>query len=303
MGFNAEVLRVLIASPSDVQQERDEIEAAIFKWNSLYAEELNVVLLPGRWENDVAPAFNEKEAQQVINSQLVNRCDILIGVFWTKLGTPTLNHSSGTLEEINIFIENGKEIMLYFIDRAIPRDSDFEQVRSVDEFKSKYRGLYAPYNSNEIINHLYRKVKDYKRNSGAKVTRSEISEVQNNESSVEDLILSNVLSLKEYLLLYFIIDTENRNLGSRWMAEDTISKIEKWQLVNGLNSNIDVYYEDVVATLCERGILEVAETTSYGNPRLYTMPINKYDQIRGSQKVIKKIRSIIIEEYHDALPF
>lgn len=93
MSFNAEVLRVLIASPSDVELERDEIEKAIFEWNCFFAEETEIVLIPGRWENDVTPSYSGTEAQAIINEQLVNKCDILIGVFWTKLGTPTFNHS------------------------------------------------------------------------------------------------------------------------------------------------------------------------------------------------------------------
>lgn len=85
MSFQAEVLRVLIASPSDVKTERDEIEASIFAWNKRYAEDLNVVLLPGRWEDDVTPTYaGASGAQSVINEQLVNKCDIVVGVFWTK---------------------------------------------------------------------------------------------------------------------------------------------------------------------------------------------------------------------------
>lgn len=50
MSFKAEVLRVLIASPSDVQKERDEIETAIFEWNTRFAEDMQIILLPSRWE-------------------------------------------------------------------------------------------------------------------------------------------------------------------------------------------------------------------------------------------------------------
>lgn len=53
MGFKADVLRVFIASPSDVNQERDEVTEAIFKWKHKFVEHLGVVLLPARWERDV----------------------------------------------------------------------------------------------------------------------------------------------------------------------------------------------------------------------------------------------------------
>ncbi|MFC0523887.1 hypothetical protein ACFFGV_09990 [Pontibacillus salicampi] len=84
MSFNALVLNVMIASPSDVNNEREEVENTINKWNSKFAEDLGVILLPSRWENDVVPTYNGNEAQEVINHQLVQKCDILIGVFWTN---------------------------------------------------------------------------------------------------------------------------------------------------------------------------------------------------------------------------
>lgn len=80
MSFEATVLQVLIASPSDVRDQRDEIEKQIFEWNKQYAEELNIVLLPKRWE-DVAPAYSTDDPQQLLNEKLVGKCDILIGVF------------------------------------------------------------------------------------------------------------------------------------------------------------------------------------------------------------------------------
>lgn len=46
---------------------------------------MNVVLLPSRWEEDVVPAYRGHDPQQIINEQMVNKCDILIGVVGTLL--------------------------------------------------------------------------------------------------------------------------------------------------------------------------------------------------------------------------
>lgn len=51
---------------------------------------MNVVLLPSRWEEDVVPTYRGDDPQQIINEQMVNKCDILVGVFWTKLGSQQL---------------------------------------------------------------------------------------------------------------------------------------------------------------------------------------------------------------------
>ena len=54
----------------------------------------------------------EDNPQEVINEQVVSKSDILLGVFWSKLGTPTNTHSSGTIEEIIYFISQGKEVII-----------------------------------------------------------------------------------------------------------------------------------------------------------------------------------------------
>ncbi|WP_252502741.1 hypothetical protein [Sporosarcina sp. Marseille-Q4943] len=315
MAFKAEVLRVLIASPSDVHQERNEIEKAIFDWNNLYSEETEIVLLPGRWENDVTPTYSGTEAQEVINKQLVSKCDILIGVFWTKLGTPTLNHSSGTLEEINIFIEQGKEVMVYFVDRDIPRSANFDEVRKVDEYKEQFgrKAVYAPYNSSRIVNHLYNKVIDYKRekelvsenkhnNPVQSIDKNEVTQ-EMSDISLDQLILSKRLTPNEILLLGYTLNTGDRRFGYRWMAEETLEKIKNWERSYALSDDLSTNYNEVIANLAERGLIEKREYTSHGNVRLYTMSIPIYDQLCNLSVEIKNIIKSMIKSIEVELPF
>ncbi|MCQ6563873.1 hypothetical protein [Paenibacillus mendelii] len=300
MSFRAEVLRVLIASPSDVNQERNEIEEVIFMWNSRFAEELETILLPGRWEEDVVPTYRGSDPQQIINEQLVNKCDILIGVFWTKLGTPTMTHSSGTLEEVSIFIEKGKEVMLYFVDKAVQRNADFSQLAKVDEFKKEYgyKGIYSAYDRQKIIDHLYKKVMQYK-----KKRADEQENVPTGNSGhdivepLKDLLESGKLTSNEILLLAYTLDTGNRQFGYRWMANQTLPSIQAWEKRNYLGgSDLSDAYNEVVLNLAERGLLEVKETTSYSNVRLYVMPLVIYDQLRTLSDVHKgKLRKVVDE--------
>jgi len=55
MSFRAEVLRVLIASPSDLAEEREIAAQAIQDWNVQHAATEGVVLLPVRWETHATP--------------------------------------------------------------------------------------------------------------------------------------------------------------------------------------------------------------------------------------------------------
>lgn len=135
MSFNAQTYRVLIASPSDLTDERQAATDAINEWNAEHASAEGVVLLPVRWETHARPTTNVRP-QQAINDQLVAQSDILIGLFWTRFGTDTGVAESGTVEEIDQFVEAQKPAMLYFSRRPIdPSKIDLDQHRKLREFK------------------------------------------------------------------------------------------------------------------------------------------------------------------------
>ena len=299
MSFKAEVLRVLIASPSDVQSERDQIEKAIFNWNTVYAEDTQVVLLPTRWEN-VAPSYVGNDPQQILNENIVNKSDILIGVFWTKLGSPTANYPSGTLEEINQFIIQGKEVMVYFVDRQISIDAiDVDQIEKLKEFKKDYqgKGIYHKYDIPKVVEHLYTKVTEYKSKNGEELSKINELSIETDDSQelrpLESLILSGALTNQELLLLKFIRETNERFLGARWMAEETLVKIRNWEKeINIEQGIVEENYENILVNLNERGLLEVSETTSYGKPRKYVLPISIFDELRCLSNEVSKFIEI-----------
>jgi hypothetical protein len=85
MPFDAHVLRVLIASPGDTKEERDAVERSLHGWNAARAEREQVILLPARWETDAVPRLGGS-GQGIINDQLVDRADIIIALFDSRLG-------------------------------------------------------------------------------------------------------------------------------------------------------------------------------------------------------------------------
>ena len=107
---------------------------------------------PVRWEL-VSPRQGAS-AQDVINMDLVATCDLLIGVFWTRLGTPTGRERSGTVEEIRRFAHDDRPAGLFFKTANMPMDHDPEQYRSLREFQaevkdanSEFRGLAVQFRS------------------------------------------------------------------------------------------------------------------------------------------------------------
>jgi len=86
--------------------------------------------------------------QAIINNQLLEQTDLLVAVFWTRLGSPTGKAASGTVEEIEKHIAAGKPAMLYFSSAPVRPDSlKNDQYSALKAFKGscKRNGLIEEY--------------------------------------------------------------------------------------------------------------------------------------------------------------
>jgi hypothetical protein len=149
MTFTATVYRILIASPGDVAEERRVAFELMQDWNSVNGFDQHVLLLPVMWERDSIPQVG-KRPQAILNKQFVTSCDILIAMFWTRLGTPTGKAASGTVEEINKFRKARKPILLYFSSKPVALGSvDYEQYKRLTEFRDtiKSESIFQTYDS------------------------------------------------------------------------------------------------------------------------------------------------------------
>lgn len=147
MSYQATTYNVMIASPSDVVAERAAVRQTLADWNVVHSENRQMVLLPLGWETHSSPQMGD-HPQTILNKQIVKRSDLLVGVFWTRLGTPTTSHPSGSVEEIEEHLSAGKPVMLYFSNQPVIVDSvDSEQYQNLLAFKAtcKKRGLFAQY--------------------------------------------------------------------------------------------------------------------------------------------------------------
>src|ERR1043165_4314553 len=114
------ILRIIVASASDVQAERDSIPAIIEYLNKSITEERGLRLELLRWEKDAYPSFHPEGPQGTIDEVLnFNDCDIFIGIFWKRFGTPVKDGQSGTEHEFNLAYDlwvktRRPQIMFYF---------------------------------------------------------------------------------------------------------------------------------------------------------------------------------------------
>ncbi|MEP6466923.1 MAG: hypothetical protein ABJB05_11495 [Parafilimonas sp.] len=148
--FTANCYPIFIASPSDVAKERELIKKEIIQWNDINAQYKNIVLLPLTWEDNIASGF-EKSGQDKINETLLEKAELMIAVFWSKVGTPSKKFISATVEEIEYHLERNKPLMIFFCDRPFPIGLDTKQIELVKEIKEKYqlKGIYKPYSTLE----------------------------------------------------------------------------------------------------------------------------------------------------------
>ncbi len=126
-------VKVLVASPGDVKEERGMTEDVIKKWNAHPQRPL--ILEAVLWELSGAPETGER-VQGILNKQIVDDCDFAIGIFWTRIGTNTGIAPGGAVEEVERLIKSGKQVMLYFSNVAFrERDVDRKQILQLKKFK------------------------------------------------------------------------------------------------------------------------------------------------------------------------
>lgn len=152
MKTNVFQYKLLISHPSDIREEVASIKDLINKYNATQGIIDKINILPLEWGYDVYPEFDKegKGVQEKINNQIVYDSDGVVAIFWHRIGTPTKEHSSGTIEEISHMIKKDKDVLVYFCERRIaPNKIDSEQLNKLEKFKKTYQnqGIYQTYTS------------------------------------------------------------------------------------------------------------------------------------------------------------
>ena len=160
------LLRIVVASPGDVQAERDALPEVIDELNRGMAATQGLRLELGRWETDAHPGFHPEGPQGLIDPLLrIDDCDILLGIFWKRFGTPTRDAGSGTEHEfLRAYAawqrQGHPQIMMYFNQRAAtPKTkAETDQWGQVLEFQQRFpkEGLWWAYRGKVHFERLVR---------------------------------------------------------------------------------------------------------------------------------------------------
>ncbi len=227
---NLNFYEVFISSPSDLQDERKMIKEFIDNYKFNKDVRLSGVL----WEKDL-PATSGVSPQELINRNLLPNADILIGLFSTRFGSSTENSESGTVEEIELFINSGKPVILYFIkDKKSKAASDLvlEDVRNLEKillFKQKYenKGIYKEITLSELQQNLQ---KDLEFNLNELLSNN----IQHNAYNIIGMNKINDINMVEKKNIPCDELPENKDVKYRgnWWADDSITKFINEYLMN-----------------------------------------------------------------------
>ena len=138
------VYDLLISCASDVSEHIAKIEYAVNSFNNHYGRLNDIIIRTIHWSQNAYPSMGYPP-QEVLNKQIVDDADMVVGIFWTRFGTPTKEYDSGVEEEIERMISQKKQVFLYFLDSPVsPSKIDFSQYMKVNEFKERHKkdGIY-----------------------------------------------------------------------------------------------------------------------------------------------------------------
>lgn len=153
--------RIFVASPGDVQRERDAMQGVVNEMNrileALLPEDgIRVELL--RWESNVASHIADGP-QPVVNEQ-IESYDIFVGLLAKRFGTPTAVAQSGTEEEFRGAYERWRKhgapwIVFYFNTKFEPAQGvdEYAQLDRVRAFRAELetKGITGEYNGAELF--------------------------------------------------------------------------------------------------------------------------------------------------------
>lgn len=138
------IFNIMVGSPGDVTHIAKRAIECINNWNILNSYDKSIALVPHHWTSSSYPSLR-KPAQAHIDDILVERSDALVAIFGSRLGTPTNNYISGTVEEIEKHRAAEKPVMVFFSE-TLDFSQDVEQLKNLQEYRNQLSGLYETYN-------------------------------------------------------------------------------------------------------------------------------------------------------------
>lgn len=138
MAYSVMARRLLISCPGDIPvTDLSLVQKAINRWNGNYGEKFGAAIIPISWGTNAAAEFGDAP-QELLNKQLVDRCDMCLALFADRLGTPTASAESGTAEEISRLSESGRYVGVLRSRRAATGINP-DQLKSLEQYLERIK--------------------------------------------------------------------------------------------------------------------------------------------------------------------
>ena len=268
--YNANVYQIMIGAPSDIIEEIQMACETINRWNALNSEQYKIVLLPLHWSINSYPSVGNRP-QYFLNQQLVEKSDLLICIFGTRIGTPTGKDISGTVEEFKEHVKVGKNVMMFFKNTAENVSSlDPQQLQQLNEFKQSIKEsvLWWDYQKAENFKDLlFSKLQLY-------INNNWLSEKQLRDNVSKTIIDSLTNFDKERLAKWSEGD------GEVWISDTMDGRTiligeSEYEVSSGKEK---AEWDDFFQRMRNIDFAQIDRYDNYGNP-IYTLTKKGYDYI------------------------
>lgn len=268
--YQANIYKIMIGCPSDITEEKEVAFRVLNNWNNLNSEKNRIVLLPIHWSISSYPAMR-KHPQKLLNEQLVEKSDLMICIFGTRLGSPTDTEISGTVEEIKEHRKAGKDVMVFFKNSVDDISSvDLQQLQKIKDFKESIK--------NDVLWQEFSDVKDFEKKLSDALQLFINSNwlkdsIDNEKEHSEEILFSD--SEKQILLSW--INSRNTNCFQVRTKDGSIYFVgdNEYQVKDGREL---AEFEDFLNRLQEAGFIEIDKYNRQGDP-VYKPKKAAYDYV------------------------
>ncbi len=259
--------KLFIASPSDLNDDRQSIDEVIRELNLSFGQQNNIVIEGLKWETHSAPGASNGHVQEIISQDIGNDYDLFIGLMWLKFGTPTNVAGSGTEEEfsnaLSRFQNNPKSIqILFYFKNALPKsllDINPFELEKINNFKNNLGDenvLYWNYNTIEELQgflrlHIPRRINNLKEVAPKSLKKEEVMEV-NAVVITNDLGLLDYIEISENCLNESTTAICNITTATQWIGDRLTEKTDE---INNLNK----YRNHANNSLFRKSLMQTAQ--------------------------------------------
>ena len=158
MARNITQYDLLISCPGDASNAVDVIKSVVEEFNQQFSDALGISIRWRYWKNSIFAESGGKP-QDLLNKQIVDASDLAVAIFKTRFGSPTDNYGSGTEEEIERMLSDGRQVFMFFDESPVsPSDINPTEYQKVQVFKEKYKdkGIFWTYKSEDEFRNVFR---------------------------------------------------------------------------------------------------------------------------------------------------